>query len=265
VTQTSTSGANGLESLHVCGGSVRGREHRRLGRNNQDALAIARGADRIVAIVADGCSSGTHSEVGARLGARHLASLLATVELAPATLDQVAERCCGELTRFLGLLLAGLGGPEPAQQANLHDLLLFGFLAAVVTSEHYLVFGVGDGLISRDGQLTQIDPGPDNAPPYLAYRLVADLEATWPRPRVYCAGDTAALQTLLIGTDGAAALIRERRAGDQIVGLAALECDRRLTHNPSLLAKRLRLIGEQPGLLLDDTTIALVQRQGERR
>ena len=53
-------------------GSVTGREHARLGRNNQDGVALAARDGLLVAVVTDGCSSGKWSEVGARLAARWL-------------------------------------------------------------------------------------------------------------------------------------------------------------------------------------------------
>lgn len=247
---------NHLESFTFSAGSVQGREHRRLGRNNQDAVVVIRRPDRIVAVVADGCSSARASEVGSILGARQLATQLTAVDLATATATAVAEDCCHGLQQFLAALVDNLGGPRPARREHLRDLLLFGFLAAVVGRERYLVFGVGDGLISIDGRVRRLDAGLDNAPPYLAYRLVASLEA--PLPRVHGSGSTAKLGTLLIATDGAGTLLGPEGAG----ALGALERDRSLAANPSLLTKRLRVLGERPGLLHDDTTIALLQRRG---
>ena len=60
----------------MAAGSAIGREHRRLGRNNQDAWACAVGPGLLVAAVADGCSSGAHTEVGARLAVHWMAAAL---------------------------------------------------------------------------------------------------------------------------------------------------------------------------------------------
>ncbi|MEM9539522.1 MAG: protein phosphatase 2C domain-containing protein, partial [Cyanobacteria bacterium P01_E01_bin.42] len=51
-------------------GSVIGRRHIRLGVNNQDALSVLSRDRFTVAVVCDGCGSGRHSEVGAKIGAK---------------------------------------------------------------------------------------------------------------------------------------------------------------------------------------------------
>ncbi|MDF1503681.1 protein phosphatase 2C domain-containing protein, partial [Roseisolibacter sp. H3M3-2] len=61
-------------------GSVAGSDHRRAGRNCQDAVRVLGDADALVAVVADGCGGAPHSEVGAHL----LAQLLAVHLLAAA-------------------------------------------------------------------------------------------------------------------------------------------------------------------------------------
>ena len=58
------------DKFEIAGGTVLGREHLRLGKNNQDAFAFKVVDDyAIMAIVCDGCSAGAHTEVGAKLGA----------------------------------------------------------------------------------------------------------------------------------------------------------------------------------------------------
>ena len=144
-------------------------------------------------------------------------------------------------------------------------MLLFGFLVAIVGCERTAILGVGDGLLSVNGSVVEIDPGPENAPPYLAYRLVGgSLAATVPTtPRVHFSGLTAAIDTILIATDGARDLqaratqnLRDGAVGD----VAQFEDDDRYLNNPSLLQKRLRRLGDTEGLLPDDTTIALLRR-----
>jgi hypothetical protein len=65
-----------LPAFELASASVCGRDHQRAGRNNQDGLAVERGARHLVLVVADGCGSSPGSEVGARLGARLLAAAL---------------------------------------------------------------------------------------------------------------------------------------------------------------------------------------------
>ena len=63
-----------MRGFQVAGGSVTGRAHAVLGRGNQDAFAWVDDDGVLVAVVCDGCSSGRHSEVGAHLGARLVAT-----------------------------------------------------------------------------------------------------------------------------------------------------------------------------------------------
>jgi len=66
------------EGLVIAAGSVTGRDHRRAARDGQDgfALLVSAKANVVASVVTDGCSSGRTSEVGARLGAAWIATLI---------------------------------------------------------------------------------------------------------------------------------------------------------------------------------------------
>jgi len=59
-----------LPPFDIAAASVIGREHARAGRNNQDALSLLAQGEVLAAVVADGCGSGAHSEVGAQIAQR---------------------------------------------------------------------------------------------------------------------------------------------------------------------------------------------------
>ena len=60
-------------------GSIIGRNHVLAGKNNQDAYRIVANEKFIIAVMCDGCGSGKHSEVGAKLGARVVSNALADI------------------------------------------------------------------------------------------------------------------------------------------------------------------------------------------
>ena len=251
-------------------GTVVGREHVRLGRGNQDGVALHAGGELIVAAVTDGCSSGRYSEVGARLGAAHLAAwvpqLWRRLGGAGCRADVLAGEAADALLAFLYSVSGGLrpGGDELA--STVADYLLFGFLCAVVDRERAVVFGIGDGLYSLNGAATLLDPGPENAPDYLAYRLLGQRGRDI-RPRVHLAVPTAEVRSLLVGTDGLADLVARAdeplRDGGRQGGLEQFETGPLVLRNGSQVHKRLTVIGELNRRLRDDTTLALLRwREG---
>ena len=241
-------------------GSVTGRDHRRAERDGQDGYAIVETDDVVAAIVTDGCSSGRASEIGARVGAAWLAALVAR-RFAPvdvpdeAALVPAARDVTRELLDRLDVLARSFAPSGEIRAACVGDALLFGFLAAVVTARGAIVFGVGDGIVAVGDRLTSIDPGPENAPPYVAYGLLGQ-GALLP-PRIHFIGPTAGVETLAVATDGAAPLAA---ATEPDSSLAALVRDARLAKNPSLLRKRLVVLSDR-GTFSDDTTIAVVRRR----
>ncbi len=229
-----------LSEVLVAAGSVTGHDHRRAQRDGQDGFATVATPDVIGAVVTDGCSSGRTSEVGARLGAAWIAALVEERLPGVATEDQARAAAQG-IVDALVERLRGLG--LDARAAS--EMLLFGFLAAAITRDVAIVFGVGDGLALVDGAITVIDPGPDNAPVYPAYALLG----TRIEPRVLFVGRAGDVRTLAVATDGVDAET-----------LAALAVDPRFDANASLLRKRLVVLSDQ-GRFPDDATVGLVRRR----
>jgi Protein phosphatase 2C len=250
------------ETLHeflARGGTVVGVDHRRALRNNQDGLAFACGGGWHVVAVTDGCSSGRASEVGARLGAAYLAAR--TLDLAPRArdVDDAAASVGAATLAWLDGLAASFG--EARRKDAIADMLLFTFLVAAIGPERAVVFGVGDGVVSLNGVTLALDPGPDNAPPYLAYGLLGRA----PAPTVHVDVPACDVRTLAVATDGAVELLARARelleGGAPQRGLDQFEEDVVYLRNPSLLQKRLVVIGERHGRLHDDTTIGLLRRK----
>jgi hypothetical protein len=252
-----------LERFAAVGGGAIGRAHARAYRNAQDAFAIAAGRDAIVLAVTDGCSSGAATEVGAALGARWLAENTARVAREETDGAARAAAVTAGLVAFLAKVRSALGATSESDPCVVGDLLLFSFLVALVEPERTLVFGVGDGVVMVNGDVHALDAGPENAPDYAAYALLGPGSAT---PRVHHDGATSDLTSVLVATDGALDL--ERHAATAIDGvpqggLAQFTREARYVKNPSLVQKRLNVLGPIHGRLSDDTTIALAVRRGE--
>ena len=241
-------------------GSVTGREHRRAERDGQDGYAVVATDDLVAAIVTDGCSSGRSSEIGARLGATWIAALVeqsfrgvADAAHARAAAEEVAE----ELLVRLEVLARSLDPAGDVRAARVEEALLFGFLAAVVTPAVTVVFGIGDGIVVADGLVTVLDPGPDNAPPYIAYGLVGTRLA----PRIHFVGPTAGVEMVAVATDGLTPLAApDADRADNQPSLLDVAADPRYAKNPSLLRKRLVMLADR-GTFSDDATVAVVQRR----
>jgi hypothetical protein len=231
-------------------GSVTGRDHRRAERDGQDGYALIARPGVVGAVVTDGCGSGRASEIGARLGAAWIATLAERTfcgVATPAEARDAAEEVVRELLARLEVLARSLDPAFELRADRIEEALLFTFLAAVVTPSTAVVFGIGDGLVSVDGAVTTLDPGPDNAPPYAAYGLLgARLE-----PRIHHVVEAADCGAIAIATDGLLGALDS---------LPELTADRRYVRNPSLLRKRLVVLSDQ-GRLADDATLAVIQRR----
>lgn len=204
-----------------------GRDHVRVGRNNQDGAF----ASENVVVVTDGCGSQPQSEVGAQLGARFLGEWLSSAEFD----SSLPERAVDALTSWIDLVSLRTG----ERSGILEQYFLFTFLAAVRSGSEIVVFGMGDGALSVDGRLVTLDSGDDNAPTYCAYRLTSSSP-----PSVVTHFSGEASQVALM-TDGLSAVVADELWSP---GLA---------RNPFTLQRRLNVLATRERLH-DDATIAIL-------
>ncbi|MCP3102613.1 protein phosphatase 2C domain-containing protein [Myxococcus sp. K15C18031901] len=252
--------------------SVQGREHVRTGRNNQDAWCVRGSEHGLVAVVADGCGSQPCSELGAQLGARRVAH---------AALERLATGARVDEDSFLpGLredVLCLLGELRKDLGRDVLADCLFTLVGAVVTPAHTLVFAAGDGVWALNGELHPLGPFPGNAPPYLTYALLNDVDTALTSLALVATEDVHAL---LLGTDGVADLAKladtALPSGEERVGpLSQFWTQDRYFANPDALRRRLALLNREsvradfdarrlvrsPGLLADDTTLVVLRRR----
>jgi len=270
--------------FELAGGSVVGREHLRVGKNNQDAYCWSVTEAIAVAVVCDGCGSGVHSEVGAKLGARMTVEAIQNVlsndlDLDKETTWQIIQQA---LLTQLQQVVEQLGG-DRAQAVQ--DYLLFTIVGAVMTSTLTTVFALGDGVIVINDQVIALGPFANNAPPYLAYRLLteeiaAPLQLAPLQLKVLQVLPTEHLQSLCLGSDGVSDLIQVAKqplpGRSEVVGdIAQFWQDDRYFRNPDQVRRRLSLINRevtrvdnrsqaclrQSGLLPDDTTLIVIRKK----
>ncbi len=211
-----------------------GREHLRIGKNNQDGVFTS----SRVGVVTDGCSSQPHSEVGAQLGARFLGQWLTSQ--AELTAD-LPHRATDALTGYLSQSVLALG---PDVELILERYFLFTFLAALRIGDRGMIFGLGDGAFLVDDELVKIDSGPENAPPYCAYRLTNS--GSRPEAQSHFLGPA---RRLAVMTDGFDRLTSPR--------LLELTHEEALHRNPITFQRRLNVLAETERFT-DDATIALL-------
>ena len=207
------------DKFELAGGSILGREHLRLGKNNQDAYYWVSVESATIAVVCDGCGSGTHSEVGAKIGARLMVEAILRNLPQDGLSTNFWQGVHQDLLHSLGMIAASLGG-ELVQAVK--EYLLFTIVGAVITPQETALFAIGDGVFALNGEVITIPPFPNNAPPYLGYGLITDALSdmklvdcqTRAFPcdfrrrgvarqfRVHRQLPTSEVQSILIGTDG---------------------------------------------------------------
>lgn len=229
-------------------------------KNGQDAVFLDRVTTSTfgevqICLVADGCGSGLHSEVGAKLGVRLLGSALAR-QLARASVssepprhqfDRILDAARQDVLARLRILAQDMGG---SFSMTVNDYFLFTIVGALITDSHSLFFSRGDGLVVVNGEEIWIQPLEGNAPVYLSYGLVETSLAKRPHElafEIHRVVETAQLNHFLIATDGARFLSDAARlpmpGKKELVGpLCDLWETDRYFHNADALRRRLSLV-----------------------
>jgi hypothetical protein len=270
--------------FEVAAGSIAGRDHLLVGKNNQDAYYSRSTEPATIVVVCDGCGSGRHSEVGAKLGARLVVEALSTaLALAPQSAEALVadsfwEGIQQDILTSVQALAYSMG--ESLSQ-TIQDYFLFTIVGAACTQTSVSVFSIGDGVIIVNGKAMQLGPFPGNAPPYIAYGL---LGAPKPQFQLHWHLPIDEVESILIGTDGVSDLIAAsvHHLPGKPVPVGSIEQfwqQDRYFNNPDMIRRHLALINREAtkpdwhnrqivkevGLLPDDTTLVVIRRrQGEK-
>jgi hypothetical protein len=268
------------ELFEIASGSVIGRSHLLAEKNNQDAFTSWQDPNATIALVCDGCSSGKHSEVGAKLASQLLITALIqrTSKLTdPKQADKILEMARQDVLAQLRLLALALG-QDFKQIVN--DYFLFTIVGALITPQLTVLFNLGDGLAIINNEIFCLGPFANNEPPYLGYQLLSSSLDKNYNFQLIKIMPTAEVQSILIGTDGTADLNKAENklipGKKELVGNLSQFWENDLFFkNPDMLRRKLwqinrsismpdwlnRTMNKENGHLLDDTTIIVLRRK----
>lgn len=259
--------------FQLANGSVIGRDHRLVNRNCQDGVYVIDSGPRRVAVVTDGCGSGRHSEVGAKLGAQMLAESIYRASGYNTDLKVNWQRVRMHALSNLDVLVRQLGG---SYRQTVEEFFLFTVVGVVMAGYEAAFFALGDGVIAINGEVIELGPFPGNAPPYLGYGLIGgnlyDGSLADQPFAVVRQMPLDELEHFLIGSDGVIDLIGQAEhnqpgSAQPVGGIDQFWTQDSFFANPELVNRRLKLIARdwprhdpEPGRLPDDTTLVVGRR-----
>lgn len=265
--------------FEVATGTITGTEHRRLGKNNQDAHYCIVSEDYTIAIVCDGCGSRPHSEVGAKIGAR-LAGEVIAKKLSTGTsfgLDESFwQQVQQDILCHIHSFATAMGGDF---FQTIQDYFLFTILGVIfLSSENATIFSVGDGVIFVNGIAKNIEKFSGNAPAYLAYKLL-DKNLKKCDFKINYQTNIHEIESILIGTDGVHDLVAAKDKkipgkAENVGSISRFWQEDRYFKNPDMIHRHLALLNRdiykpewqkqqlirEMGLLPDDTTLIVIRK-----
>lgn len=194
-------------------GTVQGRDHALIGKNNQDSYHIIKDGDIIVGIVTDGCGDplSPYSEVGAIIGARLIAEIVYAYSykyidiqdnfMSNSFWHKMRDTC---IVAIEGVIDAVHYNRDMPKTPIVRDLFLFTIVGFIITPKITVIFTLGDGTIYLNGEKVFVDKYDGNAPPYIAYNLVPNIDFPYDSLgfTIRSVVNTYEVQSILIGSDG---------------------------------------------------------------
>jgi hypothetical protein len=203
-----------LNNFEIAYGSILGRDHLVASKNNHDAYAIKRSPNGLVAVVCDGCGSGTHSEVGSKIAANVISeSIINQLNRYGKSMDAIPfprwEAVKLDAITSIYTLAKAMGG---SVSSIIDDYFLFTIIGTIIMPTYTIVFSIGDGVYFVNGKKKELGPFPGNEPPYFSYNITGSkLINENPSLLNFFENEyllTSEIESLLIGTDGVSDLVR---------------------------------------------------------
>jgi len=278
-----------LEKFRIAGGTVLGRNHKDIGKNNQDFYTWdIQENEYIIGLVCDGCSSGMYSEVGANLGAKIIRKAVCKhsnwlTMMSGKTVEFL------ELVRHFSLTEIHVEATILSKESIvpvIQNYFLFTVIGFIMTNDKTIVFSIGDGVAIVNGQKYTIGPFANNAPPYMAYTTIKDAVKNYNEDdqhfKIIKEMNTCDVESILIGTDGITDLCnaenlkypgREEKIGpisNFWSDASYFSCQDKIRRKLNLMNRDVIKIAEDDtgkpfvvkhhGILPDDTTMVVVSK-----
>lgn len=249
-------------------GSANGANHIEAATNGHDALSVRHTNDSIVAVVADGCSSQPHSEVGAKIVAPMVTNYVAQVLRKGLSLSdpRVRRNIRDRILSRIMVLADEMAGDDPtAPVLNAH--FQFTILGVAMTPTDTFFFRIGgDGMYGVNNETHVVYPEKGNRPAYLVYALtgspMTDADPTLTDFQILHTLPTSDVKTFWIGTDGTGemlAAVNKTVNREPVVSVEGLLETDRYYDKPALLSRRLQQL-VAADVIGDDITLVAGKR-----
>lgn len=233
-----------MRNIQMTYASMIGTVHEKLNYNNQDAVLVHRDKDIIIGLLADGCGSGSHTEVGGHLMINYLKNYLLSNDL---SLPHWKENLKDNLLTFLKNIL--LNQREEDTIEFIKNYLLVSFVGFVITPEKTTLFSCGNGVHLVNDSLTLL--GKKKRVKYLVRELLIKESVVLDWSEI----ETRSLKRLVIATDGIEYLLDNALSLENII-------EEFVHHQPfyksSVALKKFLQNEQKAGILRDDTSIIMV-------
>lgn len=280
-----TSAMNIKNTFEICTGSVIGNTHSLQNKNNQDAFTYIIHDQYMIAVVCDGCSKGSRSEMGSTLLASVVTQSIQKYCQTYGMLFWENKRLWAEMQQEILAPVRTLISFMPYSVAeSIQKHFLSTVVGYIITPEKTCVFICGDGVYGINDEVKIVGPFLENKPPYFAYQLLpggVDVPGTDDFSlQVVETQDTNTIESIFVGTDGVEDLIQVQGKcipgqNDTIPELKKFWEDDTFFNNPAWLHNRLRVynttkrsinwetkeVEKHNALLPDDTTLIVSRKK----
>lgn len=226
--------------------TIQGYTHRTLEYNNQDFVLITEADNCKIGLIADGCGSGSNSEVGAQLGLKFLSKRIL------GQIDTDWKSNLKEDIQSYSKEIAAIHSNDP--EGFIRDFLLYTIIGFVEKDDILTIFSYGDGVIIIDDKIEIIDH--DNRPKYINNELIGSEGGDFLFREINFEN-----QKITLGSDGLIDLLEGMEKGlvEEYHSLEHFMNDAENFTNPTHLPKLLKKYSRK-GIIKDDCTLIMIKK-----